>query len=289
MGSRRSPAKKPRRAALRELESPPNLRGLKNYFAANRVRFVTAWQSPVPAGPAGFHGHTAFEIVCHVNGAGTLSTMRGDRMDFDRPCVMLLPPRIKHAQQQTRAGEDLCILFRTERPAPARLFDALSLELGHAPHLISEIREILRLATTPDALTQLSLDYRVTALLLQIWTAKYRSAAAPESSAHLYATRAHDLIQRNSHLLRDAAEVARELNISYDYLRHVFKRTYHMGLARWLMVSRVEYAKTLVVQSNLPLKAVARACGFPNEQHFCRKFHEIAGMPPGAFRTAGRA
>ena len=265
-----------------------DLPGLQKYFDARRARFVTAWRHLVPAGSTGFHGHAAFEIVYHVSGAGTLSTMRGDEMGFDRPCVMLLPPRIKHAQRQTKAGEDLCILFRTEHKAPASLFEVLCLDLDQVPHLIAEMREILHLATNRAPLASLSLDYQVTALLLKIWMAKFRAVNTPESSAQRYAAQAHEFIQRNAHLLREAREVVQELKISYDYLRHAYRRFYPMGLSRWLMISRIEYAKTLVGQSNLPFKAIAKACGFPNEQHFCRKFREIAGMPPGAFRTVNR-
>ena len=40
----------------------------------------------------------------------------------------------------------------------------------------------------------------------------------------------------------------------------------------------------LLATTDLPLTEIALTTGFSDQSHFSRRFHEIVGMPPGAFR-----
>jgi AraC family transcriptional regulator len=43
-------------------------------------------------------------------------------------------------------------------------------------------------------------------------------------------------------------------------------------------------ARELLATTNLPLTEIALTTGFSDQSHFSRRFHEIVGIPPGAFR-----
>jgi LacI family transcriptional regulator len=87
-----------------------------------------------------------------------------------------------------------------------------------------------------------------------------------------------------------AADVFDELNISRSCLeprfRHVLGRTIHQEIDR----VRIERAKTLLAETDLPIKSVAQQAGFQTVQYLTRAFRRLTGDTPAAFRRrrAGR-
>jgi len=47
---------------------------------------------------------------------------------------------------------------------------------------------------------------------------------------------------------------------------------------------RLETAKTLLLNTNLPLPAIAERAGFKHQRYMGLVFNRHVGMPPGAFR-----
>ncbi|MEM1387230.1 MAG: AraC family transcriptional regulator [Pseudomonadota bacterium] len=52
---------------------------------------------------------------------------------------------------------------------------------------------------------------------------------------------------------------------------------------------RLQRASDWLVKTDLPLRDVAKRCGYPNQQSFTRIFSEAYGVTPGAFRKRGEA
>ena len=52
----------------------------------------------------------------------------------------------------------------------------------------------------------------------------------------------------------------------------------------YLWHSRLVIAKKLLEFTNLPVKEIAKRCGFKTVQHFSRKFEEQLGLSPAVFR-----
>jgi len=53
---------------------------------------------------------------------------------------------------------------------------------------------------------------------------------------------------------------------------------------QWLLIRRIEKAKGLLVNTNMPVTAIAVECGFSNVQHMRRVFRQLLGLLPGALR-----
>jgi LacI family transcriptional regulator len=88
-----------------------------------------------------------------------------------------------------------------------------------------------------------------------------------------------------------AADVFDELSVSRSALeprfRNVLGRTIHQEIDR----VRIERAKTLLVETNLPIKHIAQQAGFLTVQYLTRAFRRLMGDTPAAFRRrhAGRS
>ena len=110
------------------------------------------------------------------------------------------------------------------------------------------------------------------------------------SAADALAERAHGFVRETWRQLRDSREVARALDVSTDYLRHAFRQRFRMTLHDLLTQLRIEHAQYLLGNSVVPQKAIVTICGFADVQQFSRRFSQVVGVAPGAYRKrlAGR-
>lgn len=78
----------------------------------------------------------------------------------------------------------------------------------------------------------------------------------------------------------DADTLARQLGISRDHFRHLFKlETGKTALDR-LTEIRMEKAKQLLDEGNLKVYEIADRVGFRNGQYFSQVFRKLTGMTP---------
>jgi AraC-like DNA-binding protein len=86
----------------------------------------------------------------------------------------------------------------------------------------------------------------------------------------------------------DVSWVARELNVSPNYLTRAFRTTGETPM-RYLMSLRLEFASQLLREGDHRVKEVAFSCGFVNTSHFCSVFKREFGMSPLEFALATQA
>jgi AraC family transcriptional regulator len=80
------------------------------------------------------------------------------------------------------------------------------------------------------------------------------------------------------------SELARLCGFSTHYFAKLFRRTTGQRLSSYLAGWRMERAKFLLLQTDLPLKEVAFRLGFTNAANFSTAFSKDMEVPPGQFR-----
>jgi AraC family transcriptional regulator len=80
------------------------------------------------------------------------------------------------------------------------------------------------------------------------------------------------------------AELAQVGGMSTFHFAREFKRTTGTTPHQYLIKFRVERAKALLTQSELPLVEVSARAGFSHQSHFTRLFRRLTGTTPLAFR-----
>ena len=88
---------------------------------------------------------------------------------------------------------------------------------------------------------------------------------------------------RNALALDDLAKAA---SLNKSSLTQLFKNELEMTPIEYVWHHRMNVAKKLLEDTNLPVKDIVSRCGFKTVQHFSRKFEESVGCNPTAFRTA---
>jgi transcriptional regulator GlxA family with amidase domain len=79
-------------------------------------------------------------------------------------------------------------------------------------------------------------------------------------------------------------ELARLVHLSPNHFSRMFKRSVGVTPHGYVMRVRLERAKTLLTQSPLSLCQIALDCGFCDQAHMSRIFHQMVGVTPGRWR-----
>ncbi len=71
---------------------------------------------------------------------------------------------------------------------------------------------------------------------------------------------------------------------NYDSARHAFRKSFGCSPREMLFRLRLEYAKNLLLETNLSIKEIAAKVGYPRQHDFNRLFKRQVGVAPSAWR-----
>lgn len=80
------------------------------------------------------------------------------------------------------------------------------------------------------------------------------------------------------------SEVAAELGISISQFSRTFRRETGHTFEQYVIHTRTELAKRLLLNPLHTVSEVARRCGFSDQSYFARVFRKVAGCSPGQYR-----
>jgi len=80
--------------------------------------------------------------------------------------------------------------------------------------------------------------------------------------------------------------VARDVGMSYFHFSRAFKQSMGMTATNYIAERRIERAKKMLEETELPISEIALRSGFSSQSHFTTAFRRLAGATPKAFRAA---
>jgi transcriptional regulator GlxA family with amidase domain len=89
-----------------------------------------------------------------------------------------------------------------------------------------------------------------------------------------------ELMEANISEPLSLVELARFAGLSRRQIERLFRRTMGRSPARYYLELRLDRARHLLLQSNLPVVEVAVACGFVSASHFSKCYREFYGRSP---------
>lgn len=111
----------------------------------------------------------------------------------------------------------------------------------------------------------------------------------PKRKAHQISKRIKKNIEKimsenfqNSLKLEDFAKLYGK---SLSAFKRDFRKSYNTTPSNWLMNKRLEYAKTLLLSTDLQVNEIAYESGFKNNSHFIQSFNKKYQLPPLQFKT----
>jgi len=85
------------------------------------------------------------------------------------------------------------------------------------------------------------------------------------------------------------AALARSCGLSRSYFIRAFKRSMGLPPHHWVMHRRIERAREMLARTNESIAEIAVSCGFADQSHLTRVFHQVVGESPAAWRRRSKA
>lgn len=159
--------------------------------------------------------------------------------------------------------------------ALGRAFDTLAGEL-------TETDEVLPLFTEGWALQALAYVARASR------TIKASCIGTSSGLAPWQLRRAQDMFRSDLSDNLSLSSVAQACRLSVSHFARAFKGSTGLPPHQWVLATRIEMARGLLISSDTPLVEIAGMCGFADQSHFSRVFARIMGTSPGAWRRQYR-
>jgi AraC family transcriptional regulator len=96
--------------------------------------------------------------------------------------------------------------------------------------------------------------------------------------------RAKELLERKLVARLSLPEIARECGLSVGYFARAFRVSTGTTPHQWLQRCRLEKAKSLLLESAMPIADIAAILGFADQSHLTRTFTRMAGQSPATWR-----
>jgi AraC family transcriptional regulator len=98
--------------------------------------------------------------------------------------------------------------------------------------------------------------------------------------------RAVDYIEANLHRDLSVAEIAHQVTMSESHFSHVFRSSVGLSPHRYVRDRRIERAKTLLRECDMPLGEIAQKIGCSSASNFSVLFHSATGTTPSTYRSS---
>ncbi|MFP6561272.1 helix-turn-helix domain-containing protein [Paraburkholderia sp. B3] len=129
-----------------------------------------------------------------------------------------------------------------------------------------------------------SLSAALAAHLLRSYNAFEPAEFAPDRSlGKLEVARLTEFIEDNLDRPICLDDLAALVNVSRFHFSRLFKRTIGVTAISYVEQCRIRRARSLILETRLPLAEIALLTGFADQSHFTRRFQRHVGCTPAAF------
>lgn len=258
-------------------------------LGARPLRLGLGYRTRTRAGAdVGWHHHELAELVYHHRGLGQVQSDGEAALPYAAGDVELHAPRSRHRQPGERDGEDWCLHLVLPCRWPATLPALVHMPAGDWAFASADLATLTEHpgAELPAA-AALAHDLRAGALLVEALAAIGQPPRRQQVFGD-HARRCRELIDRRFASLGLVDELAAELGLSPDRLRHLFRASFGCGPRAYLRQVRLHAAQRLLADTPLALDEVAIRCGIGNARQLCDLFRDLAGLTPGGWRRQAR-
>lgn len=226
------------------------------------------------------HHHQCYELVYYTCGQG--STQIGTKdWQYGKHQYALIRPSTSHDERREQPTDSLCAGFSlppSAFPLPEGVFSD-----DPADPILPLLNKMMAEGQNRLPRFNTMLDLMAGQLVIGL-ERRFADSSSPSADDGLQTT----LHYMNSHFTQkiDFTRLAAKAGYSSDRYRHLFKQKTGYSPVQYIMNKKMEYARTLLQHTKLPVAVIAAECGFSNDAQFCMLFKREHGVTPRQFREA---
>ena len=245
------------------------------------------------------HTHTCTQVTVAMSPAQVRGTWQGahgrtEHRELNGDMLWVVPPGVPHVIHFDRRATLIHLylnnaFFRSMvQDAPENTEESLAPSLlVRDPFMVELARSLYResrLSPLNELFTQSVATLTATHLVRTYCGANrrqpvYRGGLGPTREKQVRSYIAQNLGRQLS--LSSLAEIA---DMSPNYFIALFRQSIGMTPHRYVTQQRLEYARKLLAQTEVPLLEIAQRCGFQDQSQFTTIFRRYNGVTPGQYR-----
>ena len=82
----------------------------------------------------------------------------------------------------------------------------------------------------------------------------------------------------------DTSEMARQLQLSRDYMNRLCRATFGISAERWIITQRIRSAAQRFSESTLNVSQISEEYGYASLYFFSRQFRQVMGCSPSEWK-----
>ena len=262
------------------------------YHIANAKR---SFQIPI-------HWHDEFEIIYVKSGFLTVSISGENYIGKPGDAFVVSPGNLHFMGSQTGNVDYFTFLFplkyisfRTDDILDDKLLEPLN--SGHliiSPEIEDTVKEqceqLVEIygAKKEESQSKITAQIKTKIILLQFILELWKKGFIVENDTSGKNTVEKEMvsyIQQNftgKILLKEFGE---QFHLSEKYISRYFKEHFHITISQYVTYLRLEHAKQLLQDTDIPVTEVAMQSGYQNVSYFIRSFKKTYGMSPLKYRN----
>ena len=247
------------------------------------------------------HWHDELEIIYVKSGFLTVSISGENYIGTPGDAFVVSPGNLHLMGSQTGTVDYYTFLFplkyisfRTDDMLDEKLLEPLN--SGHlmicprvkdtAKELCEQLIEIYE-AKKDESESKITTQVRTKIILLQFILEMWKKGFVIENDTSGRNTVEKEMvsyIQQNFTGKISLREFGEQFHLSEKYISRYFKEHFHITLSQYVTYLRLEHAKQLLQDTDIPVTDVAMQSGYQNVSYFIRSFKKTYGVSPLKYR-----
>ena len=247
------------------------------------------------------HWHDEFEIIYVRSGFLTVSISGESYIGKTGEAFVVSPGNLHLMGSQSGTVDYYTFLFplkyisfRTDDMLDEKLLEPLN--SGHlmicprvkdtAKELCEQLIEIYE-AKNDESVSKITTQVRTKIILLQFIIEMWKKGFVIENDTSGRNTVEKEMvsyIQQNFMEKISLKEFGEQFHLSEKYISRYFKEHFHITLSQYVTYLRLEHAKQLLQDTDIPVTDVAMQSGYQNVSYFIRSFQKAYAVSPLKYR-----
>ena len=247
------------------------------------------------------HWHDEFEIIYVRSGFLTVSISGESYIGKTGDAFVVSPGNLHLMGSQTGTVDYYTFLFplkyisfRTDDMLDEKLLEPLN--SGHlmicprvndtAKELCEQLIKIYE-AKNDESESKITTQVRTKIILLQFILEMWKKGFVTENDTSGRNTVEKEMvsyIQQNFMEKISLKEFSEQFHLSEKYISRYFKEHFHITLSQYITHLRLEHAKQLLQDTDIPVTEIAMQSGYQNVSYFIRSFKKTYGVSPLKYR-----